>query len=262
MRIEEYNNKSGLFRYRRKGDLTGRKLAEYLPAMLITNLSALLLISVDGIVAGNLVGKDALSSINFFYPVTVAVGAVTMLAASGIATSLSTAMGKNDAAALDRIKGASLRVMIAMAVIVGIVQIPVVLMIVRSYGLSEEMYRMTMQYAIGIMICSPLGLISTVGTYQMQIAGRMKMLMYLSVIEGISNLAFDVLYTGVFHMGVAGTGYGTATANLIRCSLTVIYLSRYTDMFKSDTKKVSISDVRSILSVGVPDFSYSMILAL
>lgn len=261
MRKEEDNNK-GLLRFRRKGDLTGRKLAEYLPAMLITNLSTLLLVSVDGIVAGNLVGKDALSSINFFYPVTVAVGAVTMLAASGIATSLSTAMGKNDAAALDRIKGASLRVMIAMAVIVGIVQIPVVLMIVRSYGLSEEMYKMTMQYAIGIMICSPLGLISTVGTYQMQIAGKMKMLMYLSVIEGIANLAFDVLYTGAFHMGVAGTGYGTATANLIRCSLTVIYLWRYTDMFKSDTKKVRVADVRSILSVGVPDFSYSMILAL
>ena len=58
--MEETNREKGLLRFRRSGDLTSRKLAEYIPAMLITNISALLLISVDGIVAGNLVGKEAL----------------------------------------------------------------------------------------------------------------------------------------------------------------------------------------------------------
>ena len=84
--------KLGLTRYRRRGGLTERKLAEYLPAMLLTNLSTMLLVSVDGIVAGNLVGPDALSSINIFYPVTVMVGAVSTVAAIGISTSISTAM--------------------------------------------------------------------------------------------------------------------------------------------------------------------------
>ena len=229
--------------------------------MLITNLSTLLLSSVDGIVAGNLVGSDALSSINIFYPVLVVVAAISMVASSGIATSLSTAMGKNDAAALDYIKGVSLRIMIVMAVAAGIVQIPVVWLVVKSYGLSEEMFRMTMQYAAGMMICTPLGLISSVGTYELQIAGRMKVLMGLSVIEGVTNLIFDVLYTGVFSMGVAGAGFGTATANLIRCTLTVIYLYRFTDMFRSDTKKVSAADVKNILWVGAPDASFSLIFA-
>lgn len=249
-------------KYRRTGNLTGRKLAEYIPAMLMTNLSALLFTSVDGIVAGNLVGADALSSINIFFPVSVVVGAISALIASGISISLSTAMGRNDSAALDCIRGTSLRLMLIMAAVIGIVQIPVVLIMLRSYGLSDEMFNLTMQYAIGIMICSPLGLISNVGTYQMQIAGKMKMLMILSVIEGVANLAFDVLYTGVFHMGVAGTGYGTATANLIRCSLTVICLYRYTDMYRSDTKKISLSDIKSILGLGLPDASYMLIVAL
>ena len=257
----EENTEKGLLRYRRSGDLTSRKLAEYIPAMLITNLSTLLLVSVDGIVAGNLVGEEALSAVNIFYPVTVLVGALSVLVASGISTSLSTAMGKNDHAALDRTKAASMRITAVMAVAVGIVQIPVVWLVVRSYGLSEEMYRMTMQYALGIMICTPLGLVSSVGTYQLQIAGKMKALMGLSVIEGVSNLAFDLLYTGVFKMGIAGTGYGTATANLIRCALTVAYLYRCTDMLRSDTKKVSFAEVKSILSVGVPDASYMLIIA-
>lgn len=258
--MEESKNK-GLLRFRRKGDLTGRKLGEYIPAMLITNLSTLLLVSVDGIVAGNLVGSDALSAVNIFYPVTVLVGSLSILVASGVSTSLSTAMGRNDAAALDLIKGASIRLTLAAAIVAGVVQIPVVWMVVRSYGLSQEIYRMTIQYAVGMMICTPLGLISSVGTYQLQIAGRMKALMYLSIIEGVSNLAFDLLYTGVFKMGIAGTGFGTATANVIRCTLTLAYLYRYTDMLKSDTKKVSLDDVKHILSFGVPDMSYSLIIA-
>jgi Na+-driven multidrug efflux pump len=65
----------------------------------------------------------------------------------------------------------------------------------------------------------------------------MKILMGLSVIEGLANLGFDLLYTGAFHMGIAGTGYGTATANIIRCTLTVLYLYRRTDMLGAIRKR-------------------------
>ena len=168
---------TGLTEYRRTGDLTRRKLAEYIPALVLTNLSTLLLISVDGIVAGNLVSEDALSSISIFYPVSVLTGAVSVLAGVGISTALSTAMGKGDPVKLDRLKGTSFRLMLLMAAVTAVVQIPVVWVVIRSYGLSDDMYALVWQYAIGIMLCTPLGLISTVGTYELQIAGKMKILM-------------------------------------------------------------------------------------
>jgi len=260
--IKDTDKTIGLACYRQRGDLTGRKLKEYLPTMLVINLSTLVLGSANGIVAGNLVSSNALSSVNLFFPVLVVVASVSTLTAVGIATSLSTAMGRNDVAAIDHIKGAALRIMLVMAIAAGILQIPVVWLVVRSYGLSEEMFRMTMQYAAGMMICTPLALISTVGTYELQITGRMKTLLVLAVIEGAANLLFDVLYTGVFHMGIAGIGYGTATANLIRCALTVGYLARRTDMFRSDTKKISAADVRTILSPGAPEAAYTLMTAL
>ena len=86
-------------------------------------------------------------------------------------------------------------------------------------------------------------MISSVGTNELQITGRMKVLMALSLIEGVANLVFDVLFTGVFNMGIAGVGFGTAAANLIRCTLTVAYLYRFTDMFRSSAKKVTAADV-------------------
>lgn len=79
MEIED-NNKTLLSDFKRNGSLMRRKLLEYLPAMMITNLSNLLLISVDGLVVGNFLGKDAFASVNVFGPVSTFIGAVTCLA--------------------------------------------------------------------------------------------------------------------------------------------------------------------------------------
>ena len=263
MRTEMEEKKTGgVAKYRRMGDLSMRKLKEYIPAMLMTNLSTLLLVTVDGVVAGNLVGKDALASINIFAPVSILVGSLSMLVSSGISISISTAMGKNDPEELDRVKGVSLRVMILAAATASVLQIPLVWMILTSYGLSPEMFAMTMQYAVGIMICTPLGIISVTGTYQLQIAGKMKILMRLSAMEGVANLLFDLFFMGVLDIGVGGAGYGTACANLLRCSATVLYIYRYTDMYRSNTKKITAADALKVIGVGVPDATHSIILAL
>ena len=250
-----------LNQYRRDGALIKRKLIEYIPVMMMTNLSVLLLTSVDGLVVGNYYGSDALSSVNIFYPVILLTGSLSVLTASGIATSMSTASGMNDSEKLNRIRGASLRIMIIMAAAVGIIQIPVVWLVIRSYGLSNEMTVLTWQYAAGVMLSAPLSLISCVGTYQLQIAGKVKTLMWLTVVEGVSNLVFDILFAGVLNMGVAGAGYGTACATLIRCSATVVYLLRHTDMYKSSGYKANADDIKAILACGVPDTSYALVIA-
>lgn len=256
----EENEKTLLKEYRRDGSLMRRKLLEYLPAMMITNISNLLLVTVDGVVVGNFLGKDAFASVNVFGPVNSFIGALTALVAMGIATSLSTAIGSNRQDEINRARGASFHFMLVMAIFVSLVQIPIVYLIINSYHLSPEINSLVWQYAIGIMICSPLGLISTVGVYQLQIVGKMSVLMKLSVMEGISNLVLDLLFVGAFNMGVSGAGYGTACSNLLRASATLIYLSRYTDIYKRDGYKVRLKDFLEIIRTGAPDCVYSIML--
>jgi len=246
----EENEKTLLKEYRRDGSLMRRKLLEYLPAMMITNISNLLLVTVDGVVVGNFLGKDAFASVNVFGPVNSFIGALTALAAMGIATSLSTAIGSNRQDEINRARGSSFHFMLVMAIFVSLVQIPIVYLIINSYHLSPEINSLVWQYAIGIMICSPLGLISTVGVYQLQIVGKMNVLMKLSVMEGISNLVLDLLFVGAFNMGVSGAGYGTACSNLLRASATLIYLSRYTDIYKRDGYKVRLKEIGACRSVS------------
>lgn len=249
-------------RYRRNGTLTDKKLREYIPIMVVNNLSVLLLVSVDGLVLGNLVGKNALAAVNIFYPATTIIGVASVLVGCGTGTSLAVAVGKGDHDALMRLKSAVKRVMVIAAIVMSVVQVPLVAGIISSYGLDDNMTQMTWQYAMGIMIATPFGLISTVGTYQFQATGNMRWLMRLSIMEGLANLFLDLLFVGPLGMGVMGASMGTACANALRCTATVLILAKTTDIYKTDGLKADAAAYKDLLSSGMPDASNSLVLAL
>ena len=249
-------------RFKRKGTLIHKKLLEYLPALIVTNMSTFLLLSVDGLVVGNLLGADALSAVNIFYPATIFIGAGTAILSNGASSALSTSMGRNDINAIRSLKKAIRNLMIVGTFVISLVQIPLVYLLINLYGLSPEMNSLTWLYALGIMISTPFGVITTVGTYLLQIVGKSRPLMWLTAVEGVSNLVFDLTFISVFHMGVIGASMGTACACIIRCILTMIYISRKTDLLKFGDEKAFISDVRDILSSGLPEGSNMVILAL
>ena len=185
--IESEKTKNELLsRFGRDSSLILRKLKEYIPPMIVTNLSTLLLISVDGLVVGNFVGSNALASVNIFYPITLLIGIISGLVACGSATAISNSIGSNDFNKTARMKRATILLMVLSAIFVAIVQIPIVLYLINSYNgeVSSETVAMMKQYGIGIMISMPFGLVSTVGVYQLQIAGKMKVLMKLAAMEG------------------------------------------------------------------------------
>ncbi|MBO5496877.1 MAG: hypothetical protein J5967_05685 [Oscillospiraceae bacterium] len=98
--------------FQMNGMLTAFKLKKYLPTMILTNLSNLLLVSVDGLVVGNLLGANALASVNIFYPATIFIGVLSVLASCGISTCLSLYIGKNDLSKLPAIKASAKLVML------------------------------------------------------------------------------------------------------------------------------------------------------
>lgn len=258
--IVEHENIESLFP--RKGTLTGRKLREFIPIMILTNMSVFIMSTVDGLIAGNLVSEKALASINIFFPAMVILTIISALIESGSATSLATCMGKNDVEAIRRAKAAVRFTMIGGAVFTAIIQFPIMYLVINSYHLSPEVNEMVWQYAIGIMIALPVGLISSVCSYQLQIVGKMRVLMVLSIMEGVMNTFLDLFFVVVMHLGVVGIGFGTASASLIRCTVTIIYIVKKTDIYRCKKTKHRWSEVRDILYCGCPDAANMAMLAL
>ncbi len=251
-----------LNKFKRLGALSLFKFKEYLPAAILTNLSTLLLITVDGLVVGNFTGANALAAVSVFSPLSVLIGTFTILVSNAIGTSLSTSIGSNNSSEIKQIKGASFWLMVYTSVLATFIQIPVIWILLKAYRLPGTISAMAWQYAIGIMIATPLGQISSIGANMLQISGKMKILAKLTVLEGMVNLVLDILFVGPLNMGVAGAGYGTACANLVRCSATLICLLRYTDILNYRSIKSSFAKYLSILHLGLPDATSSLMYAV
>ena len=255
-------NDANGYMFKSDNSLIIEKLIEYIPAALITNLSTLLLLSVDGIVVGNYIGPKALSSVNVIYPATIMISFVATLLSLGISTSLSLYIGQHNYEKLIHIKSAMKLLIVIGFIFVSVVQIPIVNIIIASYNLDHELADMTYKYAIGVMLLNPFAIISTVGVYQLQIIGKMKVIMYLSIIESVLNLILDLLFVGVLKLGVTGAGYGTAIAGIIRSILTLCYILSRTEIYKSNNAKIRCEEIKEILSLGAPESIFYIIIAV
>ena len=228
----------------------------------MSNLSILMVTSVDGIIVGNFVSKEALSGVNIFYPSALVIGVLSALVANGISNSLSTSIGKNDRALVNTIKAVSKVLTVVLAILISFIQIPLVSLIINSYHLSEETHSLCRQYATGMMLATPFGVISAVGTLQLQIAGKMKVLRSLSITETVVNLILDLFFVAVLKMGIAGAGYGTLAANIVHSSSMMIYLSKKTDIYKCDDAVFDFKTAKEILSFSLPEACNMAMLAV
>ena len=259
----EYNKKfaSG-YKFKSTNSLIVKKLIEYIPAALMTNLSSLLILSIDGIVVGNFVGSEALASINIFYPATLLIYFFSTILSVGVSTALSLYIGQHDYEKLLHIKSATKFMLVIAFIVVSVIQIPIINLIISSYNLDAELVDMTYKYAIGVMILNPFTIISTVSVYQLQIIGKMKVIMYLSIVESVLNVVLDLLFVGVLKLGIAGAGYGTAIAGVTRSLITIVYMLSKTDMYNNVSAKVRLEDIKEILSLGTPDSLRHIVLAV
>ena len=251
-----------LARFQRNDSLLNHKLFSYLPFMILTNLSTLLLSSVDGLVVGNLVGSSALSSVSIFRPVAIVISIASVFIATGISTALSTRMGENRIDELAALKKSARLILIVSALAVAAIEFPVAAVLIHSYQLSAEMEALVWQYGMGVLISMPFGLVSTVCVYENQILGLSKILTLQAAVEGITNLVLDLLFVGVLDMGVAGAGYGTAAANMLRCTISILYLCKKTDIFRCKGAKIRKQDIRLILTSGYVETIYMIMMSI
>lgn len=245
-------------KFQRNNNLIVKKIFEYMPSMLITNLSTLLLITADGVVVGNFIDDMdlSLSAISVFYPASLLISVFTTLMAIGISSALSNCIGYNDNEKLNYVKNAMKFLLVIAFFVVAIIQIPIVLLILKLYNLEPKLYDLALKYGTGIMILNPFAVISTVCVYQLQILGKVKVIMLFAISESLLNIFFDLLFVGYFKFDITGVAMGTAIASITRSVGTFIYLLKATDIYKSENNKLRIQDMREILMLGTPEAVY------
>lgn len=224
------------------------KIRQFLPYMLLSQISVMIIIFCDSLVVGNYVGKDALAAINTAYPLTFVMAIFSIIPQTGIMSRLVYRLGRGDARDTVICISAGKRLIAFIAVALTVLQLPFPWIIAGSVSLTPAIYDMSITYMCLLMITAPFGVVNSCGVNILSAYGKMSNITLLTIGEGTLNLLLDLLFTGVLGMGVAGVGLGTVIATATRCLVTVFIIRKQTPFLTTKVSEVCDNDYSKIVS--------------
>lgn len=224
------------------------KIRQFLPYMLLSQVSTMIIVFCDSLVVGNYVGADALAAINASYPLAIFMAIFSIIPQTGIMSRLVYQLGRSDARDTAICISAGRRLITTIAVTLTILQLPFPWIIAGSVSLTPAIHDMAITYMCLLMITAPFGLVSSCGVNILSAYGKVSNITWLTIGEGILNLLLDLLFTGMLGMGVAGVGLGTVIATVARCLVTVLIIRKQTPFLTTKVSEVCGNDYSGIVS--------------
>lgn len=248
-------------------DMTGGSILKQivffsLPLML-GNVFQMLYNTVDSVVVGNFVGKQALA----------AVGSTTMIVnmlvfffngfATGAGVVISRFFGAKDPERLHRSIETTMAATMLLCIAFTVIGVEAVKPMLIFMSTPEDVFGEATVY-LRIYFGGISGLlIYNIGSGILRAVGDSTRPLYFLILTSILNIILDLVFVIVFHAGIAGVAYATIISQFISAVLTVILLSRTDDIYKLtwNDLKIDFAILKSIVSVGLPAAVQSTITA-
>ncbi len=233
-----------------------------LPLML-GNIFQMLYNTVDSIVVGNFVGKEALA----------AVGATTMIINmlvfffNGFSVGAGVVIGQHFGARdMDRLHDA-IETTMAMTLILCVAFTAIGLAMVRPMlvfmSTPEDVFEDSVTY-LSIYFMGFAGLlIYNMGSGILRAVGDTARPLYFLILTSVLNIILDLAFVVGLHAGIAGVAYATIISQAISAALTLMLLTKTHEIYKLSWRDLRINGpvLRRIFSVGLPAGIQSVITA-
>ena len=177
---------------------------------------------------------------------------------------ISTYIGRRDAEGVRR----SVATVMCVTLLSGILLLALGLFLARpileAMAAPPDVIELASRY-LRIYFCGmPFIMVYNFGSAIMRSVGDTKLPFYSLLAATICNLILDVLFTGVFGMGVAGVAWATVIANGVNAAIIVYFLTKESDPVKLTMEKwrVSMPVLKEMLKIGIPAGLQSMVFSV
>lgn len=231
-----------------------KKIISFAIPIFLGNLFQQLYNAVDSLVVGNFCGNEALAAVSsstslqhlfigFFQGVFI-----------GASVLISRCFGAKDREGMDKAIHTTVVFAIVMGVILTIVGVAFTPTILRWMGTPENVMPNSVTY-FRIYCMGLLGMVlynTTNGIFNA--LGDSKHPLYYLIISSVTNAVLDLLFVGVFHMGVAGAAFATTIGQFLSAILGLIHLmsGRFVVQIKVSKLRVYPGVLKQIILMGLP----------
>ncbi len=223
-----------------KGSVLGQLVAFSVP-LLIGNIFQQLYNTVDSVVVGNFVGKEALAAVGSVGPV------INMLIGffNGFATGAGVVISRHYGARQRENVRTAVQTTIAMTIlmsivlsVLGVVLTPALLRMMQT---PEEVLAHASEY-LQIYFAGLSGLLLyNMGAGILRAVGDTRRPLYFLIFSAVTNTVLDLLFVAVFHMGVAGVAIATILAQFASAALVLAVLTRTKGDYRIEWRAVQLA---------------------
>lgn len=238
-----------------------RLLILFAVPLLAGNIFQMLYNTVDTLVVGNFVGKQALAAVGstssivnmlvmFFNGVSVGAGVV-----------ISQSYGGHKEELLHQAVETTMALTLIFSLLFTVVGIYMSPLLLKLMATPEDVLPEASVY-LKIYFSGIAGLlIYNMGSGILRAVGDTKRPLYFLLLSSFLNIVLDLLFVLGFHMGIAGVGYATVISQMISAVLVLWILIHTKENYRLVVKDIKIHKklMFQILSVGLPTGFQSMI---
>ncbi len=222
--------------------------------LMIGNVFQQLYNTVDSIIVGNIVGRQALAAVGCTGPIiNMLIGLFAGLA-SGAGVVISQYYGAKDSEKLRRAVQTTVALTLGMCVVLTALGVLMTPLMLRLMDTPEDVLGPATEY-LRIYFWGISGmLLYNIGSGILRAVGDSTRPLYFLVFSACLNTVLDLLFVKVFSLGIAGAAIATIVSQFLSALLVMFVLIRSRDDYRVDPRAIGFDGpiLRHICAIGVP----------
>ena len=214
---------------------------------------------IDSMFIGAGIGIGALEAYALFLPISAFVVAISMVFSIGTQINCSHMLGWGDTRRVKPLTQTAFFSAVIFSIVLSVVLMVFSTQIATLLGASSEIngqIQGTSSYIRGYVIGVPFIFLTGVMMSLLQIEGKKKLIILLSIVNLIINVLGDIISIYVIDAGLFGVAIATSVANIAVCIIAIVYFLRFSKMFKFSILGFRFNELSMIIRDGLPSFSY------
>ena len=231
-----------------------RLLINFALPLLIGNIFQQLYNTVDSIVVGNYVSKQALAAVGCTGPIINALIGIFVGLSGGAGVVISQYYGAKDREKLHASVQTTVALTLIMCVVLTVLGVLFTPYMLRLMDTPDDVFPEAVEYLrIYFMGVSGL-LLYNIGSGILRAVGDSTHPLYFLIFSALTNTVLDVLFVKFFHMGIAGAAIATVIAQCISALLVISMLIRSSADYRIDLRALQLrgSILRKVCAIGIP----------
>lgn len=210
--------------YNRHSGLLDKKYREFFFPTVLTSMATSLSMVVDGIIVGNLLGASALAAVNLVTPVMMVYTTVAVSLGMGAAAAIAVAKGRRQEAYANDIFTVSLVAMLLLSAVLMVLQILFLDDISHLLTSEPVLLPLVKAYLQVLIFGTPMLVLIPGMVYCLRTDGKVKLASIILITANVVNLILDLVYIGLFDMGIGGSSLATVSGYTIGAGVLLTYV--------------------------------------